>query len=191
MKTTAVTKTAAMAKVGVMLGLFGALTLGSVVFASSDASALCMAYRPTSPAYWEAQKMMREGNPSEARRLFQQAAQYPGQAASWMSAAYVSKAYVAERAGEFAKAMDHLRMAMHEQPGNWSAAYTTVNMFEKRNQLHDALLAIRSFPKELANNPAMLRVEARLLEKIGDKAAAKRILAKLAGKNKKLVTITK
>ena len=171
-----------MAKLGVALGLFGAAVVGAAVFAPGEAGALCMAYRPQSPAYWQAQKAMREGNPSEARRLFLQAEQYPGQAAGWMASAYVSRAYEAERTGKPHDAIAHLRSAIHEQPGNWSAATTMIRFFEKRGQHHDALLAIRSFPTAIASNPSMLRIEARVLQSIGDRAAARKILEKLDGK---------
>jgi Tfp pilus assembly protein PilF len=170
-------------KLGGMLAIFGAAAVFATLAIPGDADALCMGYRIRhSRAYYQAHQALREGNPSEARRLFLQAETYPGQGYQWMAAALTQAGRVAQAAGQHAQARSHYRAALQEQPGDWGAATALISSYESQGRLHDALLAVHALPKLLARNPAMVRIEARILERLGDVSAANALLEKLKPK---------
>ena len=159
----------------VCIGLAFAAGLG---LAASSANALCMARMPT--GYYEAHRAMRQGNTSEARRLFRQAATTPGQVSAWMAGALSAAAWRAKNEGKIDRAAELYRSALRENPSYTHAATAVVTLFENAGRLHDALLEVRALPKSIARSDEIRRIEARILGKLGDHAAAKRLLTKLS-----------
>lgn len=155
--------------VGTCLGL--SLAMGAS-FVTSDASALCMRMPP---GYFEAHSAMRRGDISEARRLFRQAASHKGQAAAWMAGAFSSAAWRAKSEGKLDEAVRLYRSALRENPQYTYGANMAVKTYEDAGRLHDALLEIRSLPKSIARSDEIRTSEARILEKLGDHAAAQRV----------------
>ena len=163
--------------VGTCFGL--ALAMGAS-FVTSEASALCMARMP--PGYYQAHAAVQRGDLSEARRLFRQAASHKGQASAWMAGALSSAAWRAKSEGKIDKAVELYRSALRESPQYTSAATMAVTTYETAGRLHDALLEIRALPKTVARSSEFRTIEARILEKLGDHAAAERIRNRLSKK---------
>ena len=163
---------------GKMFAVFGVAVMGAYLVAPTDASALCMAYRPPSPAYQAARQAMNEGKYTEGMRLFREAARYPGQATAWISGAFVNLGMRAGAAGQPDKAREHFRAALREQPTHTYAAYHLAESFLKSGRPHDALGFLNTLPKQLDGHHLIVSTKVKALQAVGDHAAAKALQEK-------------
>lgn len=156
-----------------VVSVFGFAAVGAwSAVAPNEASALCMAYRPMSPAYYQAQQAMREGKHSEAMTLFRQAATYPGQAQAWISGAFTNLGARADAAGSGQQARAHYRSALREQPNNTYPANRIVTSYLKEKRPHDALIFLNSLPSSMSKQAPLRSLRASVLEALGDHAGA-------------------
>ena len=81
----------------------------------------------------------------------------------------------AKSEGKIDRAVELYRMALRENPAYTYAARAAITTYEEAGRLHDALLEIRALPKSTAKSAEIRAIEARILEKLGDKDGARRV----------------